>query len=328
MVHSKRLFIAAGVFALVFGLTSCSQATPEPGVSGSPSAGASAPSEAKKVDSIDHIKVSENFGEAPEVTEANYPFKVDETMSRVIVEGSGREIPDETANVELNYVGIDARSGETFDSSFQRGSSVVFPLGGVVKGFSKGLVGKTEGSRVLIAITSADGYPQGNPQAGIEAGDTLLFVVDVIRTQYDGPQGEAKAAPAGMPKVSEKDGKPVIDIAGAKEPSEVKTAVLVAGSGRALGESDALTSHAMCVSWAGQEYYSDFGKKPATDAKASQSPPLAPLFDALVGQHEGSRVLVTLPGATAYPHGNPNPSLAPNTAVACVVDILFTQSVA
>lgn len=328
MVHSKRLLIAAGVLALAFGLTSCSQATPEPGTSGSPSGSASATAQAKKIDSIDHIKVSENFGETPEVSEADYPFKVDETMSRVIVEGSGRQIADETSNVELNYVGIDARTGQTFDSSFQRGSSIVFPLDRVVKGFSKGLVGKTEGSRVLIAITAEDGYPQGNPQAGIEPGDTLLFVVDVIRTQYVGPDGETKAAPEGLPKVSEQDGKPVIDIAGAKEPTEVSTAVLVEGKGRALGESDMLTSHSVCVSWSGQEYYSDFGKNPATDAKASQVPPLVPLFDALVGQHEGSRVLVTLPGATAYPNGNPNPSLAPNTSVACVVDILFTQSAA
>jgi len=50
------------------------------------------------------------------------------------------------------------------------------------------------------------------------------------------------------------------------------------------------------------------------------------LFNALVGQQVGSRVLVTLPGSVAYPTGNRTPSIAPNTSVACVVDLLFTQA--
>ena len=63
----------------------------------------------------------------------------------------------------------------------------------MVPGFSKGLVGQKQGSRVLIAMPGSDGYDSsgGSPQAGIEVGDTLIFVVDLVAVQLAGPEGTA-----------------------------------------------------------------------------------------------------------------------------------------
>ena len=44
----------------------------------------------------------------------------------------------------------------------------------------KGLVGQTVGSRVLLVIPPADGYPDGNDQPKIEKGQTLVMVVDLL----------------------------------------------------------------------------------------------------------------------------------------------------
>ena len=51
--------------------------------------------------------------------------------------------------------------------------------------------GQHKGSRVVIAMPGQDGYDPmgGNPQAGIEVGDTLIFVVDVVDVQLAGPKG-------------------------------------------------------------------------------------------------------------------------------------------
>ena len=78
------------------------------------------------------------------------------------------------------------------------------------------------------------------------------------------------------------------------------------------------------MTWGGTEFYNDFGATAAADAAAGATHQA--LFNSLVGQHTGSRILVTLPGSVAYPNGNPTPSIAPNTAVACVVDLLFTEA--
>ena len=66
-----------------------------------------------------------------------------------------------------------------------RGSSAVEPvadpIGQVVAGWDKTLVGATVGSRMIVAIPPGDGYgEQGNPQAGIKGTATLYFVVDIL----------------------------------------------------------------------------------------------------------------------------------------------------
>jgi peptidylprolyl isomerase len=54
----------------------------------------------------------------------------------------------------------------------------------IVPGFIKGLVGQTVGSQVVIVMPPADGYgATGNSQAGISGTDTLVFVVDILKTQ-------------------------------------------------------------------------------------------------------------------------------------------------
>lgn len=271
------------------------------------------------------LEVSTDLTGQPSVT-APYPFKVDQTIDKVIVQGAGPAVPSVTASVKVHYVGINARTGEAFDASWAGGEPVTFPLGNLIAGFGKGVVGKPVGSRVAIAITSADGYdPSGNSAIGIAPGDTLVFIVDILDSELSGPMGEAVSPPAGLPVVAEAAGVPSISIpAGLAEPTQVQVQPLIQGAGRELGADEALTSHAVCVTWDGTEYYNDYAGAPVSDAAAGSAHQA--LFSALIGQTTGSRVLVTIPGAVAYPIGNPTPSLAPNTSVACVVDVLFTQT--
>jgi peptidylprolyl isomerase len=86
--------------------------------------------------------------------------------------------------VTVHYVGVNWRTGEVFDGSWERGQPAQFPTTGVIEGFQKALVGQNVGSQVMAVIPPAQGYgPQGgNAQAGIEADDTLVFVVDILAT--------------------------------------------------------------------------------------------------------------------------------------------------
>ena len=148
------------------------------------------------------MTVTGEYGKAPKVT-VKSPWAIDKTRTKVLTPSKGAEVK-EGQTVEVNYTGVNGRTGKTFDSSFARGAPVAFSLAQVVPGFSKGLVGQRQGSRVLIAMPGSDGYDSagGNPQIGIEVGDTLIFVVDLVTVQLKGPEGTPVKPKPGLPTVT------------------------------------------------------------------------------------------------------------------------------
>lgn len=115
---------------------------------------------------------------APRVT-VTAPFSVAQTQVHTLHAGDGPVVPG-TARVSVCYLGVDGRDGSVFDNSYERGAPVDFPLGGVVPGFQKAIAGQRVGSTVAVAMNSADGYPNGEPRAGIRPGDTLIFAIKIL----------------------------------------------------------------------------------------------------------------------------------------------------
>jgi FKBP-type peptidyl-prolyl cis-trans isomerase len=82
-------------------------------------------------------------------------------------------------NVTVHYVGVDYETGEQFDSSWDRGESITFPLNGLIQGWQEGIPGMKVGGRRQLVIppdkaygTSAALHPLG--------GKTLVFVIDLL----------------------------------------------------------------------------------------------------------------------------------------------------
>ncbi|HXD27228.1 MAG TPA: FKBP-type peptidyl-prolyl cis-trans isomerase [Arthrobacter sp.] len=96
----------------------------------------------------------------------------------VLKEGTGKAIgPD--SQVTANYAGVRWDDGKVFDSSYDAGKPLDFDINGVIKGWTEGLQGIKEGSRVMLTIPGSmayDGSPSG-PQG------TLVFVIDVKSVQ-------------------------------------------------------------------------------------------------------------------------------------------------
>lgn len=107
------------------------------------------------------------------------PFNVTETQVHTLQAGGGPVVAD-TATVSVCYMGVNGRDGSVFDSSYERGAPIEFPLDGVVPGFQKAIAGQNVGSTVAVAVTSADGYPDGQPAAGIQPGDSLIFAIKIL----------------------------------------------------------------------------------------------------------------------------------------------------
>jgi hypothetical protein len=107
------------------------------------------------------------------------PFSVTQTEVHTLHGGDGPVVAP-TATVSVCYMGVNGRDGRVFDSAYERGSPAQFPLDGVVPGFQKAIAGQKVGSTVGVAMTSADGYPDGQPNAGIQKGDTLVFAIKIL----------------------------------------------------------------------------------------------------------------------------------------------------
>ena len=298
-------------------------ASPSAPASGSPAASASPSASAASVkpsDNLDAIKVTGEYGEEPKVT-FKAPFAISKTQTKVISEGDGPAIK-EGSSVTVNYVGINGRTGKTFDNSFERGEPATFNLAQVVPGFGKGLTGQKQGSRVLIGITGPDGYDSsgGNPQIDVQVGDTLLFVVDIVAVPLEGPEGEEVPPKAGLPTVTDKDGVPEVTMPKTDPPTTLTVQPIIKGDGAKVAATDTITFDYRWYTWDGQLLEDSYKSGPQEYQVAGLLPGMA---KGLTGQTVGSRVLLIVPPADGYPDGNASPKIEKDTTLVLVVDLLF-----
>lgn len=125
------------------------------------------------------IAVTGSTDMAAPVVKVDGPFSVPTTEVHTLVAGDG-PVVGPTATVSVCYMGVNGRDGTVFDSSYARGEPAEFPLTGVVAGFQKAIAGQKVGSTVAVAMDPADGYPDGQPSAGIQKGDSLVFAIKVL----------------------------------------------------------------------------------------------------------------------------------------------------
>ncbi len=100
-----------------------------------------------------------------------------ELVVRDLIVGEGAEAKPGDS-VTVHYVGVEYDSGEEFDSSWNRGESIQFPLRGLIQGWQDGIPGMREGGRRELVIPPHLAYgPAGGHFLG---GKTLIFIIDLI----------------------------------------------------------------------------------------------------------------------------------------------------
>jgi peptidylprolyl isomerase len=125
------------------------------------------------------VQVSGDYGSEP-VVAITPGDPVTELESTDVIVGTGDAVPA-GASVTADYVGYGANTGQMFDASWLRGEPATFPLAKVILGWQEGLVGMQVGGRRLLVIPAAQGYGDNPPPGiGIEPGETLIFVVDLV----------------------------------------------------------------------------------------------------------------------------------------------------
>jgi FKBP-type peptidyl-prolyl cis-trans isomerase len=98
--------------------------------------------------------------------------------SRVLTKGTGTVHPKATDQVKVHYSGW-TTDGKLFDSSVMRDESIVFPLNGVIPGWTEGVQLMVEGEKRRFWIPGKLAYGE-NPPPGAPAG-TLVFDVELLQ---------------------------------------------------------------------------------------------------------------------------------------------------
>jgi len=99
---------------------------------------------------------------------------------KVLKEGAGRTPgPDDKVSVHYRGMFVDGRQ---FDSSYDRGQPTMFPVKGVIKGWTEALQLMKEGSQWKIVVPPDLGYGEtGTPGGPIGPNQVLLFELEVLQ---------------------------------------------------------------------------------------------------------------------------------------------------
>ncbi len=97
---------------------------------------------------------------------------------QVLTPGTGRK-PKATDRVKCHYEGT-LIDGTVFDSSYRRGEPAVFPLNGVIKGWTEGVQLMSEGAKYRFFIPFELAYGANGAGASIPPYAALVFDVELL----------------------------------------------------------------------------------------------------------------------------------------------------
>ncbi|WP_411373323.1 FKBP-type peptidyl-prolyl cis-trans isomerase [Arthrobacter sp. MPF02] len=249
---------------------------------------------------FDSLKLTDNGDKKAPGVEFTKPLEVAEPTVKVITEGTGERVKaNQIANISV--LALNGTDGSTLEDTFpnepeplelneelKTGSEVIY----------NAFVGAKVGSSLALAV------PGQAAAAGAEAQPTQLLVIKVLSatdvTQpLEKPEGETVTPPAGLPTVTEKDGKPEINVEGVAAPTALVSQDLIKGNGAVVKETDTLTVNYVGVTLVGgTKFDSSF------DRGEPASFPLTGVIkgwtQGLAGKTVGSRVLLVIPKDLAY----------------------------
>jgi FKBP-type peptidyl-prolyl cis-trans isomerase len=286
--------LAAGVIAGC-GSSSSSSAAAGSSASASSSAG-----------TYTSVTATGDFGKAPTVT---IPAKAASgaLYTKTLIQGTG---PKLTSSQSLlgNFVLYDW-SGTThklIGSTYSDGVPTLF-TGSLLPGLETALEGQPVGSRVLAVIPPADAFgTAGNSQIGVGPKDTVIFVVDMIKSfgNTEGVSGAQTSDGGGaLPTVKAgAPGKgPTITIPKTAAPTKLQVKALVKGTGPVVKKGNYLVVQYTGVNYrTGKVFDSSWSRSEPWATQIGEGQVIAGWDTGLVGQTVGSRVLLVVPPADGY----------------------------
>lgn len=136
--------------------------------------------EQEPVEGMPSVTLDEDGAPTVEIPEGDAPTDI---QISVLKEGDGVAVADGDTSL-LQYHGVSWDSGETFDSSWANGAPITNEGNAYVPGFVQAIAGQKAGAQVLVVIPPALGYGEEGTSDHELAGQTLVFVIDVLATMH------------------------------------------------------------------------------------------------------------------------------------------------
>jgi peptidylprolyl isomerase len=299
------------------------------GCGGSSKSSASSSSSASAPGANTAVTATGAFGKAPKVTIPKAKPGNSLTV-KTVIQGTGA-ILTKSDVLAASYV-VYTWNGTTSSEKGSTFGNVPSPLPSkTLPGLETALIGKKVGSRVLAVIPPAQGFgATGNPQAGVTATTTLVFVVDLVKAYSDPADATGTQVSAGggnLPTVSAKSGTaPALTFPSSSPPSALVTKTLVKGSGPKVTKGDYVVAQYVGYIWRTKKVFSSsWSSGSAISFTIGASPEqVIPGWDkGLVGQTTGSRVMLSIPPAQGYgSSGQSQAGIKGTDTLVFVVDIL------
>jgi len=252
---------------------------------------------------------------------------------RTLIQGTGTTLTKtDTLAANIVWYAWDGTTSSKRQSTFGSVPTLI-PIK-LLPGLETALVGKKVGSRVLAVIPPAQGFgASGNPQAGITATTTLVFVIDVLKaySATEGASGTQVSNGGGiLPTVSAKAGSaPTLTFPSSPPPSALVTKTLVKGNGPKVAKGDLVVAQYVGYIWRTKKPFVSGSSSwalgsPVGFVVGASPAQVIPGWDkGLVGQTVGSRVILSIPPSQGYgSSGSPQAGIKSTDTLAFVVDII------
>lgn len=281
----------------------------------------------------DGVNVSGEFGAKPTV-EFTSPLTVDTTQRTLEITAEKRtEFAEANDEVTINFVLYNGTTGAELSSSFTDGQPAVFTVNEDVylPGLIKSIACGAPGDRITGVIPPGEAFgANGSTNLPVAAGESLVFVVDIISIGSGVADGEPQPPVEGLPTVTlAEDGTPTITIPDAEPPADLQIAVLKKGDGAVVGDGDSVKVQYLGMNWNTNTVFDQSwgGQGPVTFATNGV---VEGFGQALIGQSVGSQVLVVIPPELGYgpTGGNEGAGIGPDDTLVFVIDILGTTPAA
>lgn len=96
---------------------------------------------------------------------------------QTLIKGAGAKITKDST-ILVKYTGVSWKTKKVVEENWTTGESAA--LSSLIAGWQQGLPGQTVGSRVFLVIPPSLAYPNGNRSPKVEAGDTLVYSIDIL----------------------------------------------------------------------------------------------------------------------------------------------------
>jgi FKBP-type peptidyl-prolyl cis-trans isomerase len=311
------------------GCGSSSSSSKSVAASSSASSAASGAAAGPGTGSSTSVTATGTFGKAPTVT---IPAATASSAlyTKTVIAGTGATLTS-AQSLLGNFVMYDwsGKTHKLIGSTYTEGTPTLF-AGTLLPGLSKALIGQKVGSRVLAVIPPADAFgTSGNSQIGVGATDTVVFVIDMLKSYANtaGVPGKQTYSGGGaLPTVTAgAAGKgPTITIPKNAAPSTLVVKDLIKGTGPKVTKGQFLVVQYTGMIWRTKKVFdASWTRGEPFGTPIGEGQVITGWDKGLVGQTVGSRVMLVIPPVDGYGKtGSSTAGIKATDTLVFVVDIV------